>query len=179
MNTTSARRQRGITLVEGSIVTAIVAILVSVATPNLGKMVERRHIEGAAAQLETDIQFARSLAVARNQPVRVSFESASSASCYVIHTGGANDCECGADGNAVCRGTAEALRTVRFPAGGPVGVRSNSRSILADNARGTITPTATMQVQGTSGTTMNVIVNIMGRVRNCAATSGLPGYTRC
>ena len=46
------------------------------------------------------------LAVARNAPLRISFESGAGGSCYVIHTGAANQCSCAADGTAVCQGDA-------------------------------------------------------------------------
>ena len=179
MNTTPSRRQRGLTLVECSVAAAIVAVSIGAVAPSFDKMVQRRHVEGAAAQLETDILYARSLAVARNQSLRVSFTSNASVACYVIHTGGAKDCPCNSEGVAMCSNGAEALRTVPFSADAPVAVRSNSGSILADATRGTISPTATMRVEGRGGETLQVVVNIMGRVRACAATAGLPGYPRC
>ncbi len=121
----------------------------------------------------------RSLAVARSQSLRLSFTSNAALACYVIHTGAAKGCQCNAQGEPACQDGSLPLRTVPFPAGAPVTVKSNSTSILVDTGQGTITPTATMQVQGRNGEVLRVIVNIMGRVRACAATAGLPGYGRC
>jgi hypothetical protein len=55
--------------------------------------VERRHLEGAAAQLETDILYTRSQAVAVNEPLRMRFQQHATGSCYVVHNGPAKACE--------------------------------------------------------------------------------------
>jgi type IV fimbrial biogenesis protein FimT len=173
------RSQAGLTLIELAITMSILVTVVGIAIPSFGQVREVRHMEGAAAQLETDIQQTRSLAVARNAPVRISFEAGAGASCYVVHTGAANGCSCIAEGNAVCSAGAEALRTVRFGAGVPLSVLSNSRSITFDPVKGTVTPTATMRVLGRSGAAIHQVVNVMGRVRSCTPAPGLPGYKRC
>ena len=109
------------------------------------------------------------------------FESGVGGSCYVIHTGAANECACAADGSAVCHGSAQAERSVHFPAGGPVSLKSNSRSVQFDPAKGTSTPTATVQLQARSGAALHQVMNIMGRVRSCvpASAPALSGYRRC
>jgi len=176
MNSAPIRRQRGLTLIETSIVLAVAAIVVGAVAPSFQQARERRHLEGVAAQMETDFAHTRSLAVARNQTLRVNFASAS---CYVVHTGGATDCRCSADGSASCSSGAEVLRVVQLDAGVPVTMQSNSRSIAFDAIKGTVTPTATVQVLARSGASIRNIVNIMGRVRNCSPAPGLPGYARC
>ena len=172
------RRQRGFTLVELSVVAGIAAVLVGAAIPSLKQVREQRHLEGAAAQLETDFQFARSAAVARGQVVRVSFQADSSGSCYVVHTGDANDCSCMGNAAAVCSADAEPLHMVRYSAADPVRLQSNSRSVGFEPVRGTVTPTATVQVVAAGGAAINQVINVMGRVRSCSPT-GLAGYKRC
>ena len=181
MNTpTQPRRQRGATLIEAATAAAIVAVLTGLAAPTFEQARERRHLEGVAAQLETDLQLTRAAAVARNTGLRVSFEApADGSSCYVVHSGAVGDCSCGADGLAVCRGDAEALRTVVLAASGPVRLVSNSRSILFDPVKGTTTPTATLRVQGRSGSSIHQIVNVMGRIRSCSPAPALHGYRAC
>ncbi len=173
------RQQRGLTLVETSIVLAVTGILIGAAAPSIQRAIERRHVEGAAAQLRTDLAHARSLAVARNRSVRISFDSGTAGSCYIVHTGAAGDCRCDGQGATVCSGSGEALRSMHFQATGPVTLRSNVSSVLADASRGTVTPTATVAVQGRSGLRLNAVVNIMGRVRVCSVGGGLPGYVTC
>lgn len=178
---TAQRRssQAGVTLVESAVVTSIVAVVAGLALPSFDDMVQRRHLEGAAMQLETDLHHARMLAVARNASLRISFENTAAGSCYVIHTGAANQCACAADGTAVCQGDAQAERSVHFGAGGPVSLKSNSRSVLFDPTRGTSTPTATMRFEASNGTAIHQVMNIMGRVRSCSPEPVVSGYKRC
>jgi type IV fimbrial biogenesis protein FimT len=171
------------TLIELLIVVAIVAMIVGSAVTDFRQLRERRRLEAAAAQLETDLMATRSLAVARNHSVRVGFESTSQFSCYVIHVGAPDDCHCGAEGTTTCRPGAEVIRTVMFPAPQSVALHSNVRSILFDGTKGTTTPTGTLRLIGRDGAAIHQIVNIMGRVRTCSPPlpggGRLPGYPAC
>lgn len=173
------RRQRGVTMLESLIAVSVTAVALGSALPGFEQARERRHIEGAAAQLETDIMHSRSLAVAQNQGVRIGFESLQAGTCYTVHTGAANACTCDASGAATCSAGAEAIRTVFFPAQGPVALRANVRSILFDPRLGTSTPTGTLRVEGRGNAAIHLIVNIMGRVRSCSPAPGLAGLPRC
>lgn len=176
----SARRaQAGLTLIECAITTAIMAIVVGMTVPAFTGARERHHLEGAAAQLETDLMLARSMAVARNEAVRMSFERTNTSSCYIVHTGAAGDCHCADNGSAVCSNGAEPLRSVRYGAGVPLALQSNSRSVAFDPTKGTITPTATVRVTATSGVAIHQVINIMGRVRSCSPAPALAGYRPC
>jgi len=103
-----SRHVRGLTLIETSVCLAITAIVVGAAAPSFESMRERRHLEGAVAQFETDLQLARAAAVARGRTVRIDFHEA--AGCYVVHTGGSQDCRCDAAPAPVCRAGAEPLK---------------------------------------------------------------------
>lgn len=175
----AGRAQAGVTLVETMLVTSVLAVVTGLAVPGFDAMTQRQHLQGAAAQLETDIHYTRMLAVARNAPLRISFESGAGGSCYVIHTGSANQCSCLADGAAVCQGDAQAERAVHFAAAGAVSLKSNSRSVLFDATRGTSTPTATMQLTARNGSAIHQVMNIMGRVRSCSPAPALSGYRPC
>jgi type IV fimbrial biogenesis protein FimT len=178
-NLDAARRQTGLTLVESLIGLAVTTLVLGTAVPHLESASVRRHLDGTAAQLETDLHYLRSAAVAQNRSLRISFGTAAGASCYVVHSGSAGSCSCDASGTSTCTAGAEALRTVSFAADAPVGVQSNSASMLADATHGTVTPTGTVQVKARHGETLHVVVNILGRVRACAATPGLTGYAHC
>lgn len=118
----SPRRQRstGLTLPEllvGLIVVGVLAVLV---TPNLTTFIRVQRLKSINAQLVTDLQFARSEAVARNQYARISFRSSTGTSgmtCYTIYTAAANDvrCNCLSGIGSACTGTAVEIRTVRYP----------------------------------------------------------------
>lgn len=77
-----AWRQCGLTLIELVVALTIVAILVTVAVGGFGGMFARKRLEGVAAEIATHLQQARSEAVARNVPVRVTFIN----NCLVVHT---------------------------------------------------------------------------------------------
>jgi type IV fimbrial biogenesis protein FimT len=178
-----ARRplQRGLTLVECAITTTVLAVVAGLAVPAFDTARERRHLEGVAAQLETDLMLSRSLAVARNEVVRMTFERDATAGtgCYVVHTGAAGDCSCNANGSASCSNGAEALRSVHQGAELPLALTSNSRSIQFDPVRGTVTPTATVRVTGSRGAAIHQVINVMGRVRSCSPAPALSGYATC
>jgi type IV fimbrial biogenesis protein FimT len=173
------RTQVGVTLVETTVVASVLVVVTSLAVPSFQDAVQRRHLDGAVAHLETDIHYTRMLAVARNSPMRISFESTTGGSCYVIHTGAASQCRSSDAGAAVCGGEAQAERSVPFPASGPISLQSNSRSIVFDPMKGTSTPTATMQLTARNGMTVRQVMNIMGRVRSCSPAPALSGYRAC
>ncbi len=172
------KTQQGWTLVEGLISLAVTAIALGAAVPGFDAARERRHLDGAAAQLETDLQLARSLAVTQNRSVRVSFGSDAAGSCYVVHSGAAGACRCDAAGNASCTGDEQILRTVGYGADLPLALRSNAASMLFDHVKGTVTPTSTVRITGRDGA-VHVVTNIMGRVRSCSPSTPSFGYPAC
>lgn len=172
------RRQRGLTLIEAATVTGIVAMLVGVTLPSFSDQAQRRQLEGTAAQLETDLQLARSEAVARNESVRLAFARGAHGSCYVLHSGPAHGCTCEGSGAVVCTPDAQPLRSVHLPAVSAVQLQSNSASLLFDAVKGTVTPTATMRVQAPVGS-IHQVVNVMGRVRSCSPDGRVAGHRRC
>src|SRR5262249_35791146 len=155
------RRQQGVTLVETMIVAAIAVVCVGAVVPSFDAARQRHRVEGAAAQLETDLQHVRGLAVLHGRSVRIGFSNAGA--CYVVHTGAAGECRCSADGSAVCSAGAVPLRVVAL-AGAGLALHSNSASMVFDPVRGTVTPTATIEVASADGMRLRNVVNIMGRV---------------
>jgi type IV fimbrial biogenesis protein FimT len=171
--------QRGVSLVEACIVMAVLAIVTTSAAPNMQGLIDTRRVEGAASQLATDIQFVRVEAVARNQPVRLSFYAGADASCYVVHTGLSAQCTCGTSGPASCTGDAEQIKTVVLPGSSRVSLQANVASVLFDPLHGTSTPTGTLRVLGSQGRAVNHVINVMGRVRSCSPLNTMPGYRAC
>ncbi len=175
----ATRRQNGFTLIECSITLALAALLAGAAAPSFKSAAERRQLDAASAQLATSIHHTRSLAVARNTSVRLSFGSAAGTSCYVIHTGSAADCRCSGDGTAACRNGAQAMQSVGFDSKMPVQLKSNSPSIVFDADKGTVTPTATLKLQARNGSAIHQIVNVMGRMRTCSPDGKVSGHRPC
>ncbi|MBC8058386.1 MAG: GspH/FimT family pseudopilin, partial [Rhizobiales bacterium] len=151
MRSTPPRAQRGVTLIEACVVLAVVAIVAGSAAPAMQGLIDARRLEGAATQLATDIQFIRSEAVARNEPLRLSLHDTAAGSCYVIHTGDAGQCDCAAPGLAQCSGAAQQIKTARLQAAERVRLQANVGSVLFDPLHGTSTPSGTLRVIGTNG----------------------------
>lgn len=171
------RLSRGFTLIEGLICVAILLVALGSALPGFQSAKERRHVEGAAAQLATDLQLTRSLAVAQNRTLRFEVASDEHGTCYMVHSGGAGQCTCSPQGAACAPGVAM-HRVAHYSSGSGVAIAANVRSMVFEPTRGTVTPTATLRVQGTT-LSLRQIVNIMGRVRTCSPDAAMPGYQAC
>lgn len=159
------RTQRGLTLIECVVTLAIIVITLGAAIPSFTEARERRQLEGAAAQLATDIRHARSLAVSQATPIRLRVQQTVDGTCYVVHSGPAGTCSCTSQGTSQCSANARAFQSVGFDARGALQVASNSSSMLFDPNRGTVTPTGTLRIRLQSGQALHQVVNVMGRVR--------------
>ncbi len=176
---TSARAlRRGLTLIDMLATLAVTLVTLAASAPGMRNLIERRHVEGAAALLEGDLMHARSQAVAHMRTLRVSFARHPLASCYAIHSGAADACSCTATGVQCLPGTV-VLREQHYAAGGGVSIQSNVRSMVLEPLRGTVTPTASIQVLGREGRSVRVIVNLAGRVRSCMPAPAWSGHRRC
>jgi type IV fimbrial biogenesis protein FimT len=173
--------QHGISLIETLSVLFVVSVAIGSALPSLGSLRQKAELAGAAAQVETDVQFARGQAVALNRTVQLTLRETNGATCYFVHTGPAANCQCtGQDPSAAaCSVGSELLRAVSFAAPGPVQVRSASKSLTFDPVRGTVTPTATLRVEARDGKAIHQIVNLLGRVRSCSPQGVLAGERAC
>jgi type IV fimbrial biogenesis protein FimT len=166
----------GFTLIETVVVVAVTGIVMTTAMPSLNGLIDAQRIHGAASQMASDLQFARSEAVLRNQGVWVSFQA--DAACYVIHTGTADQCRCSTSGPAHCEGDAQAIKTVALDSE-RINLQSNVASLRFDPLHGTASPATTLRVIGPHGRAVHQVVNIMGRVRSCSPQALVSGYRAC
>jgi type IV fimbrial biogenesis protein FimT len=165
--------QRGVSLIEACITVTIAGILAGTALPSFKDTLDKRSVEGVSSELRTDLMYARSEAVSRNDGVRVSFYERAHGRCYVVHTGNRADCSCDGSGPAVCTGDAVALKTVNAARG--VQVVANVSSLRFDPVNGTSTPTGTVCSVPERGRAVHHVVSILGRVRTCQpAVAGAP-----
>jgi type IV fimbrial biogenesis protein FimT len=171
--------QRGVTLIEAMCVLVIAAIAIGAALPGLASLRQRVNLGGVAAQVETDLQFARSQALALNRTVHLTLREAQGATCYMVHTGPAADCICGVGQRAACAGTSELLRSVSLTTRDDVQVRSTVKSITLDPVKGTVTPTATLRVEARDGRAIHQVVNLLGRIRSCSPQGRVAGERAC
>jgi type IV fimbrial biogenesis protein FimT len=171
----AARGTRGVTLIETLTVVAVTAVLAMAAVPTMSAVIENRRIDGMAAQLAADVHYARSEAVARQQPVRLSMLG----TCYLVHTGAARDCRCMPSQQAECTAGAHRLKAVAWDADAPVRVQANVSSIAFDPTLGTASPAGTLRVVGHSERAVHHVVNLVGRLRSCSLQGRVPGYRAC
>jgi type IV fimbrial biogenesis protein FimT len=169
--------QRGLSLVEMTMAMGLAAVVAGLAAPNLRTVLDLRRLDGAATQLAADLQFARGEALARNRPVRLSWNA--DERCYLVHTGAADDCRCFAAAAPACDNGALPIRHVAWGADGRLALQSNTASILFDPRHGTATPSATLRVVADDGRAIHHVVNVMGRLRSCTPLAAVPGYRAC
>jgi type IV fimbrial biogenesis protein FimT len=179
MQTARRRCQSGITLVECAAALAIVAVLVGVAVPRFDDLRSTHVLQTAAAQLRTDVQHARSAAVAMGQTVRLQVRSGAQGSCYVVHTGDAAACRCTPAGDAQCEAPAQLLRATSFAADQQLTLAANVQSVGFDPFQGTATPTGSVTLSNGRGDAVKVVVNVMGRARTCRAAGTIQGHPNC
>lgn len=173
------QHQRGLSVIESLVSAAIVTTAVAAAASSLVSWRAQLGVQHAAAEFETDVHHARSLALARNQTVRLSIGEAGDGACWIVHTGPREACSCLPGGQGECRGTAEALRVAHWAAGQPVRIGANARSIAFDPLHGTASPAGTVRFSAPGAHTVHQVVSIMGRVRSCVPAGGLAGYRAC
>lgn len=172
-------QQRGVTMVEMLCAVGILATTLGIAAPSMKSWQLRQSLLANAAELETDIQYARSAAVSKQQTIRFDTQVLGNGTCYVMHTGNARECTCSGNGQTQCTGNAQVLRVVEHPADGSVKLSKVGVSIAFDSQRGTVTPTATFELADSQGRSIRQIVNIMGRVRSCSPQGKSTGITLC
>lgn len=171
---------RGLSLVEIMCCAAATATLLGSAFPALSDFGSRQRLQAAAAELHADIGLARSSAIQRGAAVRLSWQPlADGGTCYMVHTGDADACDCTHATQPVCRSGEQALRTVVLPGQQAITLSAATRSIQFDAHRNTVTPTATFRLSDSHGQRLNLVVNIMGRVRTCTPGTAMAGVKSC
>ena len=166
----------GFTLVEVAIVSCIAAVLTMLAWPAIASLIDSRRLEALASALGGDLQFARSEAIARNEPVRFSVQpDGAGGSCWLVHTGTASDCSC----TSGCATGAVLLKKGLLPAADRVTLHAPAASLHFDPQLGTCTPAGTFELLADSGNAVHQIVNVMGRVRTCSPQKRAAGHAAC
>jgi type IV fimbrial biogenesis protein FimT len=165
------RPEGGFTVIELMVVIAVLAILLVVAAPSFMSTLAKRRLEGAAAELATDIQYARSEAVQRNAAVGVVFNT----NCYTLYVvGNTNATGCAALGTgatqlkAVQMSAGTSLNFVPVTAGIAFIAFEPVRGMAIDAGAGT-DRSGYVDVTSTSGNwQVRDLVIRVGRVKSCS-----------
>ena len=180
-HTPNTRRvtQRGFTLVELFTCLGISAALLSQAVPSLGKLRQERALRAAAEALASDLRFARSEAARMGESVQFRISRKGAASCYVLHTGARNDCDC-EGGQAVCKAPgSNIIKAEWLPANQPMRLSSTAENLQFQHRQGLVTQTGSIEIKLHSGTGIRQVVALTGRVRACSTGTKLPGMNLC
>lgn len=165
---TRAPHRDGFTAIELMVVVAVTAILFAVAAPSFTGFLAKKRVEGVTSELGTDLQYARTEAVTRNAPVRLTL----GAGCYVVHTHppGAAASSCSQTAASSIGANAAEIKTVQIVPGSNANLSPASGYIEFDPVRGDVSATqnvgtpATLTVASTAGGwQMGICVNAMGR----------------
>ncbi len=180
-NTRTTRQSpRGLSMVELLCALAITLLLLGGAVPMLNDLLLGQRLHATAALLETDIHLARSTAIRSGQPVRLVVQALTTGgSCYMLHNGAADACECADDGQARCDAGVQLMRSEGQAANSGVVLAALQRPVLFDGRKGTVTPTATLRLTARDGRAIHQVVNIMGRVRSCSPAGAVGGLRSC
>lgn len=177
----------GFTLIELMVVVALAAILIAVVVPSFSSFLGKRRIEGIASELTTDLQYARSEAVARNANVSMTFGT----NCYVIHLSSATSASCTQAGGASVTPSTALMKSVEVASGTPVSVTRGAslglftfEPVLGSAANDVGASPGIVEVTGTGSPAwkLQLRVSTQGRVKTCspAGAGHIVGYqTSC
>jgi prepilin-type N-terminal cleavage/methylation domain-containing protein len=174
-------RARGFTIIELLAVTIIVVILLALAIPSWRDTAARKRVEGVFVELQADLEYARSEAVARNAAVQVSFGTG----CYVVHLAGAA-ASCTATTKSVAPPESE-LKSQLLGSSPQVSVTPQdaltrisfepTRGIASWDGSGS---QAGLSLASTAGSwQLTVTLSAVGRVNVCSPGGSIKGYPPC
>lgn len=186
---TTYRTHTGFTLIEMIATVAVLAVLVTVGIPSFEETIDKRRLTGAAEQLQTDLQYARSEAIKRNGNVFVSFIASGSNWCYGIST--ATACTCTTAGS--CRVdlvekvvNQDGFRNIKMGLSSITGNNLNfepRRGLVRMNNNAADMVEGTVEFESSFGNEREtrILVNRMGRLRLCSPSGShnVVGYQAC
>lgn len=179
-----ARLCRGFTMIELVIAVAIAAILLTLAAPSFRGFLGKKRVEGVATELSTDLQYARSEAIARNATVRVTF----GAGCYVITQqpdGSSPSSTCSQTGSPTLGTGAVTIKQLQLQSGSTASFSGAPGWVEFDPVRGmAITDTANAGasidvVSSLGGWQMRNTVTLLGKVNLCSPNATVSGFPSC
>ncbi|NQZ52868.1 MAG: prepilin-type N-terminal cleavage/methylation domain-containing protein [Piscirickettsiaceae bacterium] len=174
------QKQKGFTLIELMVVVVILGVLVAIAFPSFVETLDRRKLKGAGDKLFADLLFAKTEAIKRNTPVRITFKGNGATWCYGIAENVACDCTAA---DCVIDGVSKVVNQDDYSAAVSV---DGTASFAADDANAftSFTPlrgaanAGNLQFSIASGAELRVVVSSFGRVRLCSDT-GAFGHAGC
>lgn len=155
------RGEAAFTLVEMAVTLAMVAVVAALAGPAFGGFLGRQALKGAAGEAFSDLQYARSTAVQRNQTVKVTFDAGG----YSITTGS----------------PPTTLKSITLNSGNQLSGTPLSVEFDPVRTTATITPAGKSVLLANASVpgTVRLTVNPAGRPEICTPDGLFPGYPPC
>jgi type IV fimbrial biogenesis protein FimT len=180
------RLPRGFTMIELMIAVAIIAIVITLAAPSFNAFFAKKRIEGVVSELSTDLQYARSEAVARNARVRVTFGSG----CYLLTAqpdGSSPTSTCSQTTTPTLGTGTVSIKQVQLQSGATASLSPNDSLsyIEFDPVRGiasfsTGAGSGSVNVNSSVGAwQLRANVTAVGSMSVCSPSGSVKGYTTC
>ncbi|PCJ30679.1 MAG: hypothetical protein COA99_17880 [Moraxellaceae bacterium] len=171
------QRHKGFSLVELMVTIAVLAVLAAIAAPSFLDLLDRRKLSGAGEALFANLIFAKTEAIKRNTPVRVTFVGTGTTWCYGLAVNAACDCSdnvpaCTIDGVTKIVDQDD-YSSVSVAAGSSFANSFTSFSPLRGAANN-----GTLTFEISTGAEFSVSLSSFGRIRLCSDT-GAFGYSGC
>jgi prepilin-type N-terminal cleavage/methylation domain-containing protein len=192
MNGRTARlAAAGITLVEVMVALAVLGIVLAAAAPSLGDMMTKQRMRAVAAEISTDLAWARAESGLRPQDVFVGFDKDDRVSCYTIHLiASFGQCKCTrAEGQSCSSALTDApeLKTMRLPVSSNVQFEVSGTFANAMKLQSFKTPHMTAGVtdfkvdlkNSKNNLKLRLFLNGMGRVSICTPNNSFSGVPAC
>lgn len=153
------RRNSGFTMIELMVIVAIVGILIAVAAPSFTESMARRSLEGAANELNADLQYTKSQAASANMPISM----LTSAHGYIV-------------GRAPADPDVPSLKTItlnsKITLTAPLTVSFDPYRVFANAVAITLAHTQT-------SAQLQLKVDAMGLIQMCSPGGSFGGYPAC
>lgn len=169
---TAGKDNKGFTVIELMVSVAIVGILIAVAAPNMSSYWHEGRLVSATEAIYSQIQLARSVALAKNEDVDVRFPATGAGWCMGITENDTASCTCG---SCSITGMPDKVLISNDYPNTEVTV-SNGVSTFT-MPRGVVTGAGNVVVKLSSGEQATINLSILGRVSVCS--SDLNQYKDC
>ena len=182
-----APRATGLSLVEVLVVLVVLGIILAVAAPSFLDLVNRRRVQAVAAELSTNLAYARSETGLRPTNMVVQFGSNASMSCYTVAIESViGGCNCTKDIGSACSGRFREVKTVQIPTNTGVELTADAQwpqkpnVLVFESPQMTASPSdVVITVKGYHNLALQVKLNRMGRISVCAPDDSMSGVARC
>lgn len=173
---------QGFTLIELMVTIVILAVLVTIAAPAMSDFIEKRRLVGAAEEIQSQIQYARTEAVKQSRELHISIDENE----WCIGTGTIANCDCteiDASEPGACvipLGDETVMRTTSVAAFPNITLTSDPDNIRIDGVRG-LTDTSSITLTSPRGWELRISTSMLGKVRMCSpsGSSFVGGYPEC